>query len=63
MSNICQITHKKANHGYTISHSHRRTKKIQHVNLHKRKIWNIKTKMYVVHTLSTKAMKTLLKSK
>ena len=59
MPNICQITHKKPKYGYSISYSHKRTKKIQHVNLHKKKIWNARTKMYI----STKAMKTLLKTK
>ena len=33
MSRKCQLTGKKANNAFAISHSHRRTKKLQEVNL------------------------------
>lgn len=37
MSKHCQITGKVKNNAYNVSHSHVRTKKIQNINLHKKK--------------------------
>lgn len=61
MSRRCQLTGKKANNGYAISHSHRRTKKLQQVNLQWKRIWWPEGKRYVTLHLSTKAIKTLEK--
>nr|YP_009294053.1 ribosomal protein L28 [Hildenbrandia rubra]AOM67295.1 ribosomal protein L28 [Hildenbrandia rubra] len=61
MPKTCQKTNKTANNGYSISHSHKKNKKIQHVNLHKKKIWCSKTKKYIKLLISTKAMKILFK--
>lgn len=61
MPKICQITGKRANTGYSISHSHKKTKKIQNVNLHTKKIWCSKTKRWIRVTTSTKGLKSLLK--
>lgn len=57
MSKICQMTGKKSNNGYTVSHSHTRTKKIQQVNLQKKKIWSYKKKKWIKIKISTKALK------
>nr|YP_010903647.1 ribosomal protein L28 [Hypnea wynnei]WCH56499.1 ribosomal protein L28 [Hypnea wynnei] len=57
MSKICQITGKKSNNGYQVSHSHTRTKKIQEVNLQNKKIWSYKKKKWIKIKISTKALK------
>ena len=36
MSRVCELTGAKANNGMAVSHSHIRTKKLQHVNLQKK---------------------------
>ncbi len=61
MSRTCDLTGKKANNGYAVSHSHRRTKKLQQANLQERRIWWPEGKRYVTLKLSTKALKTLEK--
>nr|YP_009296994.1 ribosomal protein L28 [Ceramium japonicum]AOM66337.1 ribosomal protein L28 [Ceramium japonicum] len=62
MSKICQISGKKANNGYSISHSHVRTKKRQNVNLQSKKIWSIEKNQWIRVKISTKALKTIYKS-
>lgn len=59
MSRVCQLTGKKANNAYAISHSHRRTKKLQEVNLQWKRVWWAEGKRWVKLRLSTKAIKTL----
>lgn len=61
MSKICQISGKKANNGYSISHSHIRTKKRQNINLQSKKIWSIKKSKWIKVKLCTKALKTIYK--
>ncbi|MBW4652108.1 MAG: 50S ribosomal protein L28 [Kaiparowitsia implicata GSE-PSE-MK54-09C] len=61
MSRTCDLTGKKANNGYAVSHSHRRTKKLQQANLQSRRVWWPEGKRYVTLKLSTKALKTLEK--
>ena len=61
MSRRCQLTGKKANNGYAVSHSHRRTKKLQQVNLQSKKVWWEAGKRWVKLRLSTSAIKTLNK--
>ncbi len=61
MTRKCQLTGKKANNGYAISHSHRRTKKLQEVNLQWKRIWWEEGNRWVRLRLSTKAIKTLEK--
>jgi len=39
MSRVCELTGAKANNGMAVSHSHIRTKKLQQVNLQKRRLW------------------------
>lgn len=59
MGRKCQLTGKKANNAYAISHSHRRTKKLQEPNLQWKRIWWPEGKRWVKLHLSTKAIKTL----
>jgi large subunit ribosomal protein L28 len=59
MSRTCQLTGKRANNGFAVSHSHRRTKKLQGVNLQWKRIWWPEGKRFVKLHLSTKAIKTL----
>jgi large subunit ribosomal protein L28 len=61
MARKCQLTGKKANNAYAISHSHRRTKKLQEVNLQWKRLWWEEGKRWVRLRLSTKAIKTLEK--
>lgn len=61
MSKICQISQKKANNGYSISHSHVKIKKRQNVNLQIKKIWSIKKKCWLKIRISTKVIKSLHK--
>jgi len=61
MSRKCQLTGKKANNAYAVSHSHRRTKKLQQVNLQWKRVWWPEGNRWVKLRLSTKAIKTLQK--
>lgn len=59
MGRKCQLTGKKANNAYAISHSHRRTKKLQEANLQTKRVWWPQGNRWVKLRLSTKAIKTL----
>lgn len=59
MSRRCELTGKKANNAFAISHSHRRTKRLQQVNLQSKRIWWESGKRWVKLRISTKAIKTL----
>ncbi len=59
MSRRCQLTDKKANNGMSVSHSHRRTHKLQQANLQWKRIWWPQEKRWVKLHLSTKAIKTI----
>jgi large subunit ribosomal protein L28 len=61
MSRKCELTGKQANNAYAVSHSHRRTKKLQEVNLQEKRIWWPQGKRWVRLRISTKAIKTLEK--
>lgn len=61
MSRKCQLTGKKANNAFAVSHSHRRTKKLQQVNLQYKRVWWEEGKRWVRLRLSTSAIKTLEK--
>jgi large subunit ribosomal protein L28 len=61
MSRVCQLTGKKANNAYAVSHSHIRTKKLQEVNLQTKRVWWPEGKRWVKLRISTKAIKTLEK--
>ncbi|RUR76772.1 50S ribosomal protein L28 [Chlorogloeopsis fritschii PCC 6912] len=59
MSRRCQLTGKKANNAFAISHSHRRTKRLQYANLQSKRVWWPEGNRWVRLKLSTKAIKTL----
>ena len=59
MARVCDLTGKRANNGFSISHSHRRTKRLQYANLQDKKIWWKEGNCFVKLRLSTKAIKTL----
>ncbi|MGH2412958.1 MAG: 50S ribosomal protein L28 [Microcystaceae cyanobacterium] len=61
MSRRCQLTNKKANNAYAVSHSHRRTKKLQQVNLQWKRVWWSEGNRWIKLHLSTKAIKTIEK--
>ncbi len=61
MGRHCQLTQKQANNAFSISHSHRRTKRIQEANLQWKRVWWEEGKRFVRLRLSTKALKTLKK--
>lgn len=62
MVKICQVSGKKSNNGYQVSHSHVRTKKIQNINLQKKKIWSTKKNCWIKLKISTKALKSLYRN-
>jgi large subunit ribosomal protein L28 len=59
MARKCQLTGKQANNAFAVSHSHRRTKKLQEANLQNKRVWWAQGKRWVTLRLSTKAIKTL----
>ncbi|MGE5655422.1 MAG: 50S ribosomal protein L28 [Actinomycetota bacterium] len=59
MARKCQLTGKKANNGFAVSHSHIRTHKLQNANLQWKRVWWQQGKRWVRLRLSTKAIKTL----
>ncbi len=59
MARKCQLTGKTANNAFAVSHSHRRTKKTQEVNLQWKRVWWAAGNRWVKLRLSTKAIKTL----
>jgi len=61
MSRICELTGAKANNGMAVSHSHIRTKKLQQVNLQKRRLWWQEGNRWVTLRISTKALKSIQK--
>ncbi|MBD2578762.1 50S ribosomal protein L28 [Oscillatoria sp. FACHB-1406] len=61
MGRRCQLTDKKANNAFAVSHSHRRTHKLQQVNLQWKRVWWPEGNRWVRLKLSTKAIKTIEK--
>jgi len=57
----CRITGKTANNGFSVSHSHIRTKRLQHVNLQVKRVYWPRGKRWVKLRLSAKGMKTIEK--
>jgi large subunit ribosomal protein L28 len=55
------MTGKKANNAYAVSHSHRRTKKLQEANLQWKRVWWSEGNRWVKLRVSTKAIKTIEK--
>ena len=61
MSRVCELTGAKANNGMAVSHSHIRTKKLQQVNLQKRRLWWQEGKKWINIRISTKTLKSIQK--
>ena len=61
MSRVCDLTGAKANNGMAVSHSHIRTKKLQQVNLQKRRLWWEEENRWINLRISTKALKSIQK--
>lgn len=61
MAKRCQLTGQKANNAFAVSHSHRRTKKLQQVHLQEKRLWWPEGNRWVKLKLSTRALKTLKK--
>ena len=61
MSRVCDLTGAKANNGMAVSHSHIRTKKLQQVNLQKRRLWWQEGNRRINLRISTKALKSIQK--
>ena len=61
MSRVCELTGARANNGMAVSHSHIRTKKLQQVNLQKRRLWWQEKNKWVTLRISTKALKSIQK--
>ena len=61
MSRVCELTGAKANNGMAVSHSHIRTKKLQQVNLQKRRLWWDEGNRWVNIRISTRALKSVQK--
>ena len=61
MSRVCTMTGKKANNASAVSHSHRRTKKLQEANLQWKRVWWSEGNRWVKLRISTKAIKTIEK--
>jgi large subunit ribosomal protein L28 len=59
MSRRCVLTGRKANNAFAVSHSHRRTKRLQHANLQNKRVWWEAGNRWVRLKLCTKAIKTL----
>ena len=61
MSRVCDLTGARANNGMSVSHSHIRTKKLQQVNLQKRRLWWDEGNRWINLRISTKALKSIQK--
>jgi len=61
MSRVCELTGARANNGMAVSHSHIRTKKLQQVNLQKRRLWWNEGNKWINLRISTKALKSIQK--
>jgi large subunit ribosomal protein L28 len=59
MSRRCVLTGKKANNAFAVSHSHRRTKRLQHANLQVKRVWWENGNRWVKLKICTKAIKSL----
>ena len=59
MSRVCDLTGARSNNGMAVSHSHIRTKKLQQVNLQKRRLWWDEGNRWINLKISTKALKSI----
>ena len=59
MSRVCTITGKRRNNANKISHSNRKSKKVQNPNLQWKRIWVPELNRHVRLKVSTRALRTL----
>ncbi len=59
MSRTCMFTGKRPNTAHSVSHSNRKTKKRQFVNLQEKKLWWAEGDRFVTLRLSTRALRSL----
>ncbi len=59
MSKICDLTGKRRNNANNVSKSNNKTKRVQQVNLQKKRIFDPETGLTYKLKLSTRAIKTL----
>lgn len=59
MSNICQVTGRRPTSGFTISHSHRRTKRWFKPNVQRKRFFVPNENRWVTLTVSTKGIKVI----
>ena len=59
MSRKCVFTGKRANVGHTVSHSNRKAKMRQFVNLQKKRLWWEAGNRFVTVRLSTRAIRSI----
>ena len=61
MSRKCKLSNKKALKGNNVSHSKRRTRRKQEVNLQWKKFFNEETQEWERHRVSTRTIRTIAK--
>ena len=61
MARVCQVSGKKGMDGNSISHSHRKTKRVQQPNLIKKRIYIPEEDRTVTLKLSARALRTMNK--
>ena len=61
MARVCQVTGKRRMVGNSVSHSHRKTKRVQHPNLIKKRIYIPERNRTVTLKLSARALRTMNK--
>lgn len=59
MSRVCTLTGKRRNNANQVSHSNRKSKKVQEVNLQWKRVWVPELDRFVRVRLSTRALRTL----
>ena len=59
MAKTCMVTGRRKRVGNNVSHSKRRTKRVQEVNLHWKRLWDETNKKWVKLRVSAKAIKTI----
>jgi large subunit ribosomal protein L28 len=61
MSRKCAVTGKKRNVAKKVSHSHKRTSKIQNANIQTKRLWHEEENRWIKVRLSTRALRTISK--
>lgn len=59
MSKICMVSGKRSNAANNVSHSNRKTRRVQNANLAWKRFWDAENNRWVRLRVSTKVMKTV----